>query len=356
MTTTLPPTVPDKAARQAEGRSPAAAQPPRSLLPWSALLAVAIWGMSFVATRIALEAFTPVGLVVTRMLVGALLLLLVLARRGGPLLPARADRAHCLLLGLILGGHLLIQTIGLQYTTAVNTGWIVALIPALIAFGSHFVLRQPLARTGWLGLALATAGVALVTSVAPADLEHAGFGDLLQLSSTFTWATYTLLAPGVVGRNGSLRVSVAAMGVAALLLCAAVPWQGVLRETPLGAASLGEDAASAGSASSAEVPLPGDASSAEESLSGLASLDTRALLATAYLAVLASGLGYLLWGRALTTHGATRAGATLYVEPLFTLAAAQLLLEEPVGSHTLAGGALVLLGVWIVGRAAREKA
>ena len=103
----------------------------RAGFPWSALVAVAFWGASFVAVRIALQAFTPTGLVTLRLIVGSALLGLLLRLRGGALLPAGSDLPRCIVLGVVLGVHLVIQAVGLQFTTAVNTGWIIGVIPAM---------------------------------------------------------------------------------------------------------------------------------------------------------------------------------------------------------------------------------
>jgi drug/metabolite transporter (DMT)-like permease len=81
---------------------------------------------------------------------------------------------------------------------------------------------------------------------------------------------------------------------------------------------------------------------------GLTPVGLAALLA---LGVLSSGLGYLFWYGALEKIEATKVAAFLYLEPLATLAAAVALLGEPVGAATVAGGALVLLGVAVVQRA-----
>ncbi len=289
---------------------------PRFALSFRALVAIALWGASFVAVRVALDRFTPVGLCALRLVVGSALLAALVRARGAALLPRREDRPRCVLLGVVLGVHLVIQAVGLRFTTAVNTGWIIGIIPAMIALGAHVVLGQRLRPSGWGGIVVATAGVLLVTSATPAEFAEAGFGDALQLVSCVTWTVYTLAALGVLRRNGSLTVTTCTMGVAAVVLLVALPFAGVFVEAPVGD--------------------PADS-----------------WWAFGFLAVACSAAAYLLWSLALESHGATRVGAVLYLEPLFTLGAAVVVLDEPVGPHTLAGGALVMLGVWVVGRAAR---
>ena len=283
---------------------------PASTLPWRALVAVALWGASLPAIRIALEAFHPVGLVATRMLVGALVLLAVLRARGERLVPERRDLGLCLLLGLVLGAHMLIQAFGLVYAPAVDTGWILGFIPVAIALGAHVFLRQSLGMFNWLGVAVATGGVLLVTLEEPPDFERARVGHVLAWITCFTWTAYTLAATGVVKRNGALRVSAFCALVAALVPLVPAAWSGF----------------------------------------AVADVDAPALLALGFLGILCSGAAILLWVQALHTDGAARTGATLYLEPFVTLAVAWVLLDEPLTTWVLVGGPTVLVGVWLVGR------
>jgi drug/metabolite transporter (DMT)-like permease len=154
--------------------------------------AMVFWGVSFVATRAALDAFHPLALIATRLWLGGGLLVVIQALRGRPLLPEPEDRGRCLLLGLVNALHLGLQAFGLLHTTAIRTGWIIAVIPVAIALGGQVFLRKRLAPIGWLGALVATAGVFVVTVQKPAELANARFGDLLQLVSCVTWTIYTL--------------------------------------------------------------------------------------------------------------------------------------------------------------------
>ncbi len=79
-----------------------------------------------------------------------------------------------------------------------------------------------------------------------------------------------------------------------------------------------------------------------------ARLSSSGWAAVLFLGVACSGLGYLFWYGALERVEASRVAAFLYLEPLVTLAAAVLLLAEPVGLTTAVGGLLVLGGVVLV--------
>ena len=281
-----------------------------------ALLAVVFWGSSFVATKIALEGLHPFALVWTRLALGALLLYATLAVRGEAVLPRREDRAVSALLGLLLGAHLLIQSFAMRLTSAMHAGWLVAFMPVTIALGAQAFLSQKLRPIGWLGAAIASSGVLLLTASAPTRFVHAGAGDLIMLSSCLTWTAYTLIAIKPIEHNGALRVTAFAMATAVL---------------PNAIAS-----AFAGFASG---PLTGPV-----------------IGAVLFLGLLSSGVAFWAWSQALRDVGPARSSATLYLQPFVTLAASFAILGEPPTLNALVGGPIVLLGVWLLARFGKTPA
>jgi len=284
--------------------------------PWSALFAVTVWGGSFVATKIALgpadaRMFTPFGLVALRFLMGGLVLLLVLCVRKTPLLPERADRGRVALLGLILATHIGVQTYGLSFTYATHAAWIVCFQSVTIALAAQFFLRQKLRAIGWLGVALSMAGIFGVTrSGASTQTADIGFGDLLQLCGCVTWPAYTLLGARPVKSSGALRVTTWTTLVAGslMLVLAFVSGFGARPGAP-------------------------------------------ELVALVYLGLFSSAAAFLAWYHAQAVYGSQRTGGTLYVEPFVTALLASFL-GEPLVVATVAGGIVVLLGVYLVQRGA----
>ena len=289
--------------------------PPSEPPPWRkyswGLLSATCWGLSFVGIRVALEGLTPYGLVWTRLLLGASVLYGLMAASGRALLPARGDWLRCTLLGLLVSAHLLIQSLAMELTTAIRAGWIVAFIPVVVAIGARLFLRERLSRGGWLGVAMATVGVLVLTSFRPGELAGAGLGDLLVFASCFTWAAYTLVSVAAIARNGSLPVAAFAMAVAVLPALAVALAMGTWHAPPA----------------------------------------LRTLVALGFLGVFANGVGFWAFGRSIQALGAQRTSAFQYVQPFITLAGSALLLAEPFKATALAGGILVLLGVWRVQRA-----
>jgi drug/metabolite transporter (DMT)-like permease len=205
--------------------------------------------------------------------------------------------------------HLLIQAWGLEHTTAVHTGWIIGAMPAAIAVGAWLVFGQRLSAVGWVGVGLASLGVATVVWAHPPGLASARFGDLLQVVSIGTWTVYTLVAVRPVARWGALAVTTASMALAAVV---SVPVAVALGRGPW---------------------MPGD---------------VRTWSAVLFLGIVAGAVAQALWLRALGVLGAARTAAWLYLEPIVTVAVARALLSEPVGWRAVVGGLVVLIGVAVV--------
>jgi len=70
-------------------------------------------------------------------------------------------------------------------------------------------------------------------------------------------------------------------------------------------------------------------------------------LAIGYLAFVCSALSYFLYNYALSRLEASRAAVWLYLEPVVALTLGALLLGEGVAIQTVAGGLVILAGVYL---------
>jgi drug/metabolite transporter (DMT)-like permease len=281
----------------------------------AAFAAVVLWGISFVATKAALRELSPITLIFSRFALGVLVLVLILTLRRESPVPPRDAWPMLALMGFVgIFLHQMIQVHGLVLTTAVRTGWLIALTPIWSALLAALFLGERFGVRKVFGLVLGAGGALLVITrgrLSPDVLAlPATRGDLLVVASTFTWTIYTLLGRDTLKRLGSARATTAAMFVGWALM---IPF--FLRE-----------------AGWREYP----------------SLSSTALIAVGFLGVGCSGLGYLFWYAALERIDASQVAAFLYIEPLVTLVAAVALLGESVAISTILGGVLVLLGVLIV--------
>jgi drug/metabolite transporter (DMT)-like permease len=276
---------------------------------------VVVWGASFIATKIAVSEASPVTVVWLRFAMGVVILGAVVAARRQLAPPSRSDLAYFAFLGFLgITLHQWLQSNGLVTSQASTTAWIVASIPVFMAVLGWLVLREPVRLVTAAGIVLATLGVLVVVSRGDlASLARGRFGapgDLLILASAVNWSVFS-----VVSRKGLQRHPSAAMMFWVILF-------GWLLTSPFFLAG----------------PGPADA----------LRLSSRGWIAVLFLGIACSGLAYVFWFDALRDLPASQVGAFLYVEPLVAVAISAALLGEPVTAATLAGGAAILLGVWIV--------
>ena len=168
-----------------------------------ALAAITLWGLSFVATRVALAEIAPVPLIATRLVLGFALLVGAPRPRGassGTCAPHHS--APLALLGLFgIASHLLVQAYALRLTSAVHTGWLIGLTPIWSAVLAAVFLRERFTAPRVTGLVLGFAGALLVVTRGRIDASTLALpsakGDLLILLTTFNWAVYTIAGRSV---------------------------------------------------------------------------------------------------------------------------------------------------------------
>jgi drug/metabolite transporter (DMT)-like permease len=283
----------------------------------AALGAVILWGISFVATKAAVAEISPVTLVTLRAVLAVLFLTAVLTASRTPIAAPREEMKMLALMGFVgVFVHQILQAIGLTMTSAINTGWLIVLIPIWSVILSAIFRGERFGPFQLLGLLLGFGGALLVVTRGSLTENLLGLpstrGDFLIVASTLNWAIYTILGHGTIKRIGAKRATTMAMILGGLMLLpvfiAAQGWK------------------------------------------ELDQLSTAGWAAVFFLGVGSSGIGYLLWYGALEHIEAGRVAAFVYIEPLVTLATAMVLLGETVTAVTIAGGALVLWGVVLVQR------
>ncbi|MBT3274304.1 MAG: DMT family transporter [Spirochaetales bacterium] len=155
------------------------------------LITAAIWGFAFTAQRLGMDHIGPFLYTGIRFLLGALVLLPLLAARKKP--PNDAERKEpprrqILRIGAVAGFFLFFgvtfQQIGLQYTTAGKAGFITGLYVILVPI-LGIIWRQRSHGGTWAGAGLAVVGLYFLSVT---EGFRIGSGDLLVLAGAFFWA------------------------------------------------------------------------------------------------------------------------------------------------------------------------
>ena len=153
-----------------------------------ALLGVSfIWGATFVVVKNALSSIGPFYFLGTRFLL-AFLFLLAIYWRSLPKISWSLLLAGCLI-GIFLFGGYAFQTVGLQYTTASNAGFITGLSVVLVPVFHASLNRKAPGLSATAGIILSVLGLGLLSLE---ESWHLNPGDALVLLCAFCFALHII--------------------------------------------------------------------------------------------------------------------------------------------------------------------
>jgi len=279
------------------------------------ITAIAIWGGSFIATKIAVQEVSPVTVVWLRFFIGTVILGYFAWKSKELSLPKRKDVLDLLWLGFLgITLHQWLQSSGLVTSEASTTAWLVSTSPAFMALFGWIFLKEKLSLRSITGFLLATIGVVLV--VTKGDIrslfngKFGASGDILILISALNWAIFSVLSRPILKRFSAIKITFYVLFFGWLLTSV----QFMVGQYWIEFNQL--------------------------SIDGWTSI--------AFLGIFCSALAYIFYNDGLKALPASKVGAFLYLEPLIATIAAAVVLSESIVLASLAGGGLILLGVWLV--------
>ena len=218
----------------------------------------------------------------------------------------------------ITGGSLyfLTENAAMLFTTATNTSLIVCSCPlfAMLLFAVFFRQSEKITRIQALGSLIAFLGMAVVVLNGHFVLHLSPLGDLLAFGACLCWAVYSLLMKAAVSSYSSF-------------ITRKVFIYGLLTIIPY------------------YILVPSDAGIFFSSPSHLFTLST--ILNLLFLGVVASMLCYLTWNWVIGKLGPVIATNWVYFNPITTILFAWWLLDEKITIWFLLGSALILLGMYL---------
>ena len=283
-----------------------------------AFLVVAVWGTTFVFTKLLLIAgLTAAQIFVLRFIVAYVLLFAYSLTRWSFRLFASSWKDELLMFGLgVTGGSLyfLTENSAMIYTTTTNTSLIVCLCPLFAALLiALFYRSQRLHGLQIVGSVIAAIGVVVVVLNGHFVLHLSPLGDTLAFAACLCWALYSLLMIPANQRYNSLFIT---RKVFFYGLLSMIPYFMVCPEWP--------------------------------SLSLL--LRTDVLLNLLFLGCIASMLCYLLWNWTIKKLGAVVVTNYVYFNPVVTVLFAWVILSERITLYFLLGTLLILVGMFLSNR------
>lgn len=289
---------------------------------FGALVALAaIWGASFMFIEVMLEAMGPIAIAWLRLGGGAALVLVIATARGARWPRSRRYWLDAAVLGLLASAvPLTLIPWGQREVSSQLAGVLNSATPLWTALlASLFLADEHITGRRGVGLVLGFAGAVAVVGGSTLDVDAA----------TPEGALAVILATVCYG-GGAVWVRARLRGVDTTLL--------------------------AGTSSALAVAMLTPVLLAAESVPSPSSFSPEVALASLGLALLSSGVAYVIYYWLLATAGATQASSVTYLIPAFALAWGAAVLDESFPPRALPGLALIAAGIWLVTRAPAERA
>lgn len=285
---------------------------------YSAMMgAVIFWGISFVATKVALESFPTFTLVFFRFGAASCCFMMLIMRRGIPRF-SRKDHGKIFLMALFEPGlYFVFETTGLQYTSAAKASLIIATIPIVIMVLATLFLGERTGPAGIAGILLSLTGIVVLVAGDPEfDMTLGGplAGDMLIAGAVISCSVYMVIARNMGQGHSPLEITMMQIIYGAVFFAPLFLWE-----------------------------LP---SIEWTAISG------RSAAALVYLSLFSTIAAFLCNNYALSRIPASQASVFINGIPVVTALSAWFLLGEVLTGLQLAGGTLVLLAVFLTNMSA----
>ena len=276
-----------------------------------------IWGLAFVAIKLAVLQLSPVNLTLLRWFIASPGYLLLLAFIGKP--KVKFDRSDLPRLVAISAANVPAYHLALNAAEeTVSSGLaslLVALGPVFIVVLSFVMLREKITPRVVIALFLAVAG-ATVLSYGNLGATGSIIGPLEVVISALATAVFSVLSKPLVAKYGALHVAI---------------WAGVIGTGML---------------------LPLLSASFVTQVSKLSLLGWGSVL---YLSLLSTVLGYSVYYTLVSRGTLSRLSIQLYLIPIVSVVGGIYILRESLTAYTILGGAATLGAIAIVSTRAKRN-
>jgi drug/metabolite transporter (DMT)-like permease len=296
---------------------PQSSRMPPTLLYLKLIMTAIIWGGTFVAGRVLAREVGPFSAAFLRFVVASALLYGFVLQSHGKLPPLKRNQIlPAVLLGFTgIFSYNYCFFSGLQTVTASRASLIIATNPVVIALFAAVLFREKLTLYKLLGIVLSVSGAFTVISHGhPLQVVHGGVGrgEWYIFGCVCSWVAYSLIGKVAMRELSPLVTVTYACALGAAFLSFPAFYEGVAQN--------------------------------------LSHYSISAWLSIGYLGLFGSAFGFIWYYEGIKAIGPARAGVFINIVPLSSILLAALLLHEALDASLVAGGILVMAGVYLTNR------
>jgi len=275
----------------------------------SLILAMLMWGLTFVFFKFAYESYEPITIIFLRLII-SVIFLFIFARFLNKLQPVkRKDFKYIIILALFEPFfYFLGESFGLTYVSSTMGAVIISTIPLIVPVAAFFIYHEKLTALNWVGLVISFTGVLIVVLSGDSELRARLKGVFLLFFAVLSAVGYGLTVKKLAHEYNGFTITAYqnTFGIFFFLpLFLLFDLNEFLNISP-----------------------------------------TRSsLLAILYLAVFGSSVTFVIFTMAVRELGTAKANIFTNLIPVFTAVSSYLLLKEPMPGSKIFGIFIVLCGL-----------
>lgn len=282
------------------------------------MLTAIFWGGTFIAGKLVTQHVHPVTAAFLRFAVASICLYLMIRKTEGrlPAIPKR-QRISIVLLGVsgVFAYNILFFS-GLELIEAGRASLIIATNPIFISLLSALIYKEPLNWVKAIGIGVSVTGALIVISkghLGNMAMGGFGLGELLIFGCVWSWVAYSLIGKKVMQSMSPLVCVAYSAFVGTALLLAPALYYGLT-------ATIGD-------------------------------VGLQAWGCLLYLGLFGTVMGFYWYYQGIEQIGAMKASVFINFVPISAIILSIAVLQEPLTISLIAGGGMVLIGVYLTNAA-----
>lgn len=274
-----------------------------------AIILMIIWSLSYLSIKVIAQEVSATLSAFYRFVLAAIILFIILKVKYPKEKIQKEDKFKLALGGLFgIAIYFIFQNYSVEYTSASNVAILIATIPIFTLFSQRILYKEKLTYGKIFGATLSVVGIIIIiASKERVSLFSKGsIGDLMALGAVFSWVVYNRVCSNFKGNYSVITITTYQIMWGALLLSPSLFFS--------------------------DLQMP----------------STKVVLNLVFLSIFCSCIGYIIYVYCLKELGATIITTYINLQPIMSLIAAAVILNEVITIWQVIGCIVIIVGVTLV--------
>ncbi len=274
-----------------------------------AIILMLIWSLSYLSIKVIAQEVSPTLSAFYRFVLAAIILFIILKVKYPMEKILKEDKLKVALGGIFgVAVYFIFENYSVAYTSASNVAILIASIPVFTLLSQRIIYKEKMTYGKIFGATLSLVGIIIIiASKQRVSLFSKGsIGDLMALGAVFSWIIYNIVCSNFKGSYRSITITTYQILWGSLFLSPSIFFS--------------------------TVQMP----------------STKVVLNIVFLSIFCSCIGYIVYVYCLKELGATIITTYINLQPIMSLIAAAVILEEAITVWQVIGCIVIIAGVTLV--------